>query len=532
MKIKSIILKNFRRYKNEVILPVSDLTVLVGKNDIGKTSVLEALDIFFNGSKAINKISIDDLNVDARRSEDKEISIGVEFYDLPNSIVLDSTCKTSLKDEFLLTKNNTLLVMKKYKGDGVKESVFIRANHPTNIACADLLSKKNADLKKIVQTNKMECDNLTSNPELRKTIWGYYSNSLDLQEVDIDVTKEDSKTIWSELEKRLPIYSIFTADRKNEEDDSEVQDPLKETVKQIFREPEIIQELDVVAIKVKEALQKVSDATLQKLKEISPNLADELHPRIGETFDLKWADVFKTVSITGDNDIPLNKRGSGFRRLVLLSFFAAEADRKDAEKTNGVIYAFEEPETSMHSNNQKLLMDSFKKIVKKDGRQVLLTTHSPVIVKTLTEGNSTRPCYENVVLLKEKDGLFSISPLDSAMLPFPSINEVIYLAFDETLEEYHDELYGFLQTNGKICSDCPDNDDKDDYVVKTGIRTLSYNKMGRNKQPNGNARLSLTKYIRNQIHHPENNLNPRFTSAELKESVDCMRKYISDNHLI
>lgn len=47
LKIKTVKLKNFRSYKDEVSIDFCDLTAFVGKNDIGKSSILEALDIFF-----------------------------------------------------------------------------------------------------------------------------------------------------------------------------------------------------------------------------------------------------------------------------------------------------------------------------------------------------------------------------------------------------------------------------------------------------------------------------------------------------
>lgn len=390
------------------------------------------------------------------------------------------------------------------------------------------MAKKNSELKKIVEQNGIPCQNKTSNSELRKSIWNFYKDSLDIKLTNIEVSKEDAKNIWTEIEKKLPAYSLFTADRKNEDSDSEVQDPLKEAIKQIFKDNTIVAELDKIATKVREELKKVSDETLRKLNEISPEISDDLHPNIGNTLDLKWSDVFKNVSIAGENDIPLNKRGSGFRRLVLLSFFAAEADRKDSDKGNCVIYAFEEPETSQHSNNQKLLMDTFKKISEKENRQVLLTTHSPIVLKTLCEGNSTKPLYETVVLLKEENenGEFKIEQLNEAMLPFPSINEVIYLAFDEVSEEYHDELYSFLQEKGKMGSDCP-KVDSGEYFTNSGIKKLSYKKVGESET----FTLSLTKYIRNQIHHPENKLNQRYSENDLRESIDCMRKYIVDNRI-
>lgn len=46
MRLKSFSLKNFRGYRNEVRINMSDLTVFVGRNDIGKSTILEALDIF------------------------------------------------------------------------------------------------------------------------------------------------------------------------------------------------------------------------------------------------------------------------------------------------------------------------------------------------------------------------------------------------------------------------------------------------------------------------------------------------------
>src|SRR5699024_3330860 len=92
---------------------------------------------------------------------------------------------------------------------------------------------------------------------------------------------------------------------------------------------------------------------------------------------LKWQDVFKNVSISGDSNIPINKRGSGVKRLVLLSFFRAEAERRLSEDDNaGVIYAIEEPETSQHADNQRLLIEAFKTLAAAEHTQVILTTHS------------------------------------------------------------------------------------------------------------------------------------------------------------
>jgi len=93
-------------------------------------------------------------------------------------------------------------------------------------------------------------------------------------------------------------------------------------------------------------LQDVATRTLTKIQEMNPEIANSLNPIIPATDSLKWADVFKNVSITGDEDIPINKRGSGVKRLILLNFFRAEAERRRVqENIPSIIYAIEEPET-------------------------------------------------------------------------------------------------------------------------------------------------------------------------------------------
>lgn len=51
MKIARLKIRNFRSYKNEMEIDFEDMTIFLGKNDAGKSTILEALDIFFNDSK-------------------------------------------------------------------------------------------------------------------------------------------------------------------------------------------------------------------------------------------------------------------------------------------------------------------------------------------------------------------------------------------------------------------------------------------------------------------------------------------------
>ncbi|MBZ5563091.1 MAG: ATP-binding protein [Acidobacteriia bacterium] len=48
MKLKRLRLRNFRCYQSETSIDFDDITALIGRNDSGKSTVMEALDLFLN----------------------------------------------------------------------------------------------------------------------------------------------------------------------------------------------------------------------------------------------------------------------------------------------------------------------------------------------------------------------------------------------------------------------------------------------------------------------------------------------------
>lgn len=506
MKIRTIGIKGFRGYSKPIEAEVGDLLVLVGKNDIGKSTVLEALDIFFNDGKGSAKLDKEDINKANLTAGDDCIEIFVEFVELPASIVIDATNETSLAGEYLLTDAGTLKVIKRYPKAG-KEKVFISARHPTAPGCADLLLKKNAELKKLLEDQGLDCQDKTRNSELRKAIWNG-QGALELQDIEIEVAKIDAKNIWEQLKSYMPLYSLFQADRKNSDEDDEVQDPMRLAVREILGDPTIQAELAKVADTVKKRLDEVAAQTLTKLNELNPEIASSLNPQIPDPASLKWTDVFKNVAITGDDEIPVNKRGSGVKRLILISFFRAEAERRQREaRLPNVVYAIEEPETSQHPEHQRALISALVALSEAPGTQIVLTTHSPEIVKRLE--------FRNLLLLAgQLPG--DIRTVQESELPYPSLNEVNFSAFDESSFEYHNELYGFIEAEGQLAT------------FKAGQATMPYNKLNRDGSTT-QQQIVLTEYIRHQIHHPENETNRRFNDQELRQSIEVMRAFIQAN---
>ena len=173
MKIAQVKIANFRKYTKETVIDFNDLTVFVGKNDVGKSTILEALDVFFHSGKDIIKLDNEDINKKLNSEGNQIIRITVVFDDLPLNLVIDDTNETTLEDEHLLNKDGKLEVVKLYPNAG-KEKVFIKAYHPSNPDCEDLLLKKQRDLQGIIREKSIECNNQRINSVMRQAIWGHY----------------------------------------------------------------------------------------------------------------------------------------------------------------------------------------------------------------------------------------------------------------------------------------------------------------------------------------------------------------------
>ncbi len=401
MRLENVSIANFRCYQDEVTVLFDDLTTFIGKNDIGKSSVLEALEIFFNNETV--KIESGDANV---YSDEKRVSITCEFSELPPSLTLDAGAVTTLAAEYLLTAAGTLKIRKLFdcKAARPTEEVCLLAYHPTAPGVENLLDLKEKDLQALVRKKGLDVP-LKGNPGMRQALW-LSEPDLQFAEVTIPLSKgkEDGKKIWDQLQAHLPLFALFQSDRNSKDSDGEVQAPMMAAVTQALAELQT--EIDAIQAKVRQKTEEIASLTHDALKTIDPNLAKELTPQFTPPTQSKWKGLF-SVNMETDDGIPLNKRGSGIRRLILVSFFKAAAERRLAsgDKARSIIYAIEEPETAQHPNNQKILIESFKGLAGDDGCQVILTTHSPGFaaelptdsIRYVTRNTAQKPCVESGV---------------------------------------------------------------------------------------------------------------------------------------
>jgi putative ATP-dependent endonuclease of OLD family len=372
MKLDQIILKNYRGFSGEHRVPVGKMTALVGRNDAGKSSILDALGTFFE--HPLCKLDASDICVFADDSQ--EMRVGCVFSDLPENIILDATVKTDLAGEYLLNAEGKLEVHKVWSiADGklAKARTVVVAQHPQADGFESLLQAKRPALQKQAKELGVSANvNLNENPSLRRGIWQACSD-LRLGRTEIQIDKEDAKAIGEQIASHYPAFALFRADRPSTDEDAEVQDPLKVAVQQAIAELET--DFEAIKTKVRAKTLDVAQRTLTKLKDFDASLAETLEPNFSKA--LKWDSVFK-LSLDGDDGISVNKRGSGVRRLILFSFFRAEAERlREQSSKKEIIYAIEEPETAQHPSNQRKVVEALLSLAEMEGHQILLTTHVP-----------------------------------------------------------------------------------------------------------------------------------------------------------
>lgn len=388
MKLHSLYLKNFRGYREEVINFSENMNVIIGKNDIGKSTLMEALEIFFNGENkdALVKPEIEDCNVN---STEKVMEIGACFtFEEEEITIIDSSNPTSLKEEYLLNKDGLLEIRKvwdcsKDKITASSLKVYLVAHYPKGID-KPLITLKQEELRKELRTIADKIDdydliNKNKNAEMRKALYKHLVNEdteFETRFIEIQKIDKDSKNIWDKIKSNLPLYFLFQSDRTNSDNDSEVQNPLKIATKKALAEME--DQLSHIVEEVDKKVSAIAEDTINKLKDFNGEIANRLKTNL----NLKSWDSLFSFQLESDDGIPLNKRGSGIRRLILLSYFRAEAERIAEEKNNkNIIYAIEEPETSQHPNFQRMIIDSLLKISSDDKHQVIITTHTPEIAK-------------------------------------------------------------------------------------------------------------------------------------------------------
>ncbi len=413
MKIKSIRLQNFKTFDSKpgINFSFNDLTALIGENSVGKSNILEALELFFNFSQS--KISIKSFHHDNYLLP---ILIQLNFHQL-NAEEL-RTFSSHLDDYQNLTITQYIQAVSADEEQeltevGEDQINFIESKHGTKLQpiaeynwslLEDKLPTKanlKAWWKKELKVGDFDFKSVFESAdeptqevyqEKLKTLWENHSAKIPQERI----TGDEKMLGWkSKLKANLPKYFYIPAIKN-------VSDDLKNTKSSALGEligwlsnsvsKEIKDEFKAKSdILVKDLLGKIDidNEGKSRIGKINKALNDNIGFDIGCSLELKFGSpeiqdiVFPQPKIFANDgyNSELTEKGHGIQRLALFSLLRTyntfDFGKKSVDRN--IIIGIEEPEIYLHPPLKRATYALLRNIsLSKD--QVIYSTHDSLFL--------------------------------------------------------------------------------------------------------------------------------------------------------
>lgn len=409
MKIFKIQVDNYRLLKHFSIELEDELSLVIGKNNTGKTSILSVLEKFLNQSEK-NKFYFDDFNIDFKKelkkliegksiSEDKYMAKGIKlklFIQYTKTCNLENISKVMmdldpdnnyivLEFEYLLSFEKFVEIQNDYREFKAQETTKQSKNKdykPKSLY--DLLRQKHTDYFKIYRKSiEINKDTQLVNE----------ANFIDLDEEMISIkdiinfkyisarrevaNKDVDKTLSTQTSK---IYEKTETSPDQNEAVEDFKDRLSETDDQLSK---------IYVDLFKTIIKKVRDFGGIKPNESEIEIISNLQHR-----ELLKGNTTVVYKHDDDNKLPEYYNGLGYMNLICMIFeieiliqeFKREKEKKPADIN---LLFIEEPEAHTHPQMQYIFIKNIKKLLKEgiqreDGEkrnlQYIVSTHSSHIV--------------------------------------------------------------------------------------------------------------------------------------------------------
>lgn len=369
MLLKKLGIKGFRSLQ-DVEIDFANLTVLIGENDAGKSSILDLLDLFFGGKNPDQDDYYCSLDGDPVKT-------------------IDLICQFSLGENDDLAKpfaiHDALVIKRVYKaGDQPFETSYLGEafeNENLNVNFRDLDANAQKVLIRKLNPDVLEAD--ISNAEKRISWFQSYCNQSPKKQDWIQAPPR-----WGNFLPRFERYSAM--DYKTPS--SLVSKTLKQVFEQTIFETEgddgqrkLIQELRDVETKAKKELSVKINELEAHIKKYNKRIKDfGYEPEFDFVNSLKSGDF---VIDTGRGFHPLTKIGDGSKRRLFMAVMDWDREvtisqARDEANLPSIIRGYDEPDTNLHYGAQRLMYQTIDEIVNSENSRVqaILCTHSLAMI--------------------------------------------------------------------------------------------------------------------------------------------------------
>ncbi len=383
MRIKRVRIINFRCL-HDIDVEFSDVTTFIGPNGVGKSTILRALDWFFNGGKS-SGLSDEDATFG---STDTAMSVEVEFCDLTTEdrTVLGRYVPTSA-DRFTAWKHRTaegsermtanskaLREFSEVRGAGGAGAILqayraLRSNQP-DLRLPTAKSADEAEAAMRVYEGEHPALLVDAPADLTTDFFGFNSQatmaslfSYVLVEADLRAGEQVADTRASVIGRILE----WAVDRSSADSAlADLADEVQERQRQIYAES-YDEQLTAISEELTRAVTQFSND--RKVAVVNEDVAMKA-PR--SQFHVSVIDKEVTTSV--------ERQGHGFQRTLLVSALQLLAQRLSVGDSPGTIcLAIEEPELFQHPIQAQALCKVLRSLAEDRSQSVQVTyaTHSP-----------------------------------------------------------------------------------------------------------------------------------------------------------
>lgn len=385
MKIQSVRIKNFRALK-DVTIPFDSVTTFIGPNGTGKSTVLRALDWFFNGKPG--SLTEKDCSFGAT---DEEIEVQVTFSDLsekdrealgkyaPNGVVTFTAWKRRSPDGSDVLSANAkgfpdFNAIKAASGATAKKELYAdlrRSRSDLNLPAA---STGPAVEQAMTTWEASHTDQLVDAPEAMQTNFfgfnsgGKMSGLFDFVLITADLrASEESIDGKSSIIGRILERSVDRA--AADEAIAEIVEESRAKQQKVYEE-KFKAQLDAMTTQLNEVVASYSPG---RAVTISPAEVELKAPRT----------TFQVAVLDGTTETHVERQGHGFQRTLLISALQLLAQSGAASAEGIICLALEEPELYQHPIQAQTFAKVLRSLAEEAGKRIQVTyaTHSPYFLE-------------------------------------------------------------------------------------------------------------------------------------------------------
>ena len=427
MRLRRFRVRAFRCIHDSGYITVGDLAAFVGRNESGKTTILQALTLL-NKDEMVSDLDLCDELTDELKSEikitegefdlnenEREL-LGEKFPNLSiKKIIIFRTNKNpqiqyDFIDSEFSTQKDTIFKSWKNLTDDLKNFVEIIPNHvskqlDTEFFESSMPIDKETFSVKLNTLNKTILDAASQEPQVIsewKDLYDQIMDNFDSVFVSNKKRKELEKFILDTLHPRFVYFSDYKKILGNINLNEYLKDPTAsdvggieyleefdraETVKNLLYLAELeIGELKNASSSPSKLIKLLSTSNKKLTARLNPSWKGEpIHVELrlnpGNIMSVIISDVHKDGTIT--NTGLLNRRAEGFKwTFSFIVNFAAETQKAELKEA---ILLLDEPARNLHPTQQLGISDLLKNLT--GSNQVLYATHSPFMIFDYTPGN-------------------------------------------------------------------------------------------------------------------------------------------------